>query len=231
MSCKKKCGKCNDCKPFKTPEQGPRGFRGATGVTGPTGPCCTGPTGLPGEPGVPGLPGPTGPIGLAGPTGPTGPGPTGGTGETGPTGDGAVIPFGATVAGEDGFALSATGGADGTGLCADIGFGVAQSVELNIDGNGTDVLTFTAPRDGTLTDLCANIAGFVGTPPETTVDLRIYVNNDPTCLFVTFTTGTPNPQCVSCPVLVIAGDQIALRACTDGLVDTGLVISAGVTLN
>lgn len=223
MSCKKKCGKCNDCKPFKTPEQGPRGFRGATGATGP---CCTGPTGFPGTPGPAGPPGPSG---LPGPTGPTGPGPTGGTGETGPTGAGGVIPFGATVLGAEGFALSATGGTEGTGLCADIGFGVAQSVELNVDGNGTDLLTFTAPRDGTLTDLCANLGAFVGIPPTTEVTLQIYVNNAPTCLFVTFTTGTPNPQCVACDVAVVAGDQIALRACTDGLVVTGLIVSAGLT--
>ena len=233
MSCKKKCGKCSDCKPFEATAQGPRGFRGATGATGP---CCTGPTGSSGTPGTPGTPGVTGPTGPCctgptgisgeatntGATGPTGPcctGPTGAAGATGGTFEGAPIAFGTTALG----ALDPL-------LCYDVGFAPEGSpVVVNVDGNGTDTLTFTAPRDGMLTDLCINFANLIFIPPETpgTITAEIYVNGGGTCLSITFDGAAINPLCVACDVPITKGDQIALRICTDSVVAAGLIISGG----
>ena len=216
---------------------------GPTGTTGPTGPCCTGATGAAStETGPTGTTGPTGPCctgatgaastetGPTGTTGPTGPCCTGATGaastETGPTGAtgpaflGAPIPFGATTLG----ALDPL-------LCYDVGFApTGTPVIVNGDGVGTDTLTFTAPRDGLLTDLCVNIGTLVVLPPDETITARIFVNNDPTCLFVTLPNPglNPNQECVACPVPVLAGDQIALRVCSDVVLGAGLVVSGGV---
>ena len=216
MSCKNKCGK-SSCKGDCTEViAGPRGFRGETGATGP---CCTGATGAASTE--------TGPTGTTGPTGPCCTGATGAAStETGPTGAtgpaflGAPIPFGATTLG----ALDPL-------LCYDVGFApTGTPVVVNEDGVGTDTLTFTAPRDGLLTDLCVNLGTLVVLPPEGTITARIFVNNDPTCLFVTLPNAVPplNQECVACPVPVLAGDQIALRVCSDVVLGAGLVVSGGV---
>ena len=213
MSCKKKCGKCGDCKPFKKDEQGPRGFRGATGGTGrtgPTGPCCTGPTGPGG--------GATGPTGPGGGTGPTGPG--GGTGPTGAAGTGAVIPFGATAI----VALSDV-------LGADVGFGTSQGIAINVDGNGTDLLAFDAPRPGTLRNLYVTISTLLAAPLTGALTAEIYVNDFDTGLAVTFPLGTASGTTLADIVNQVAvnpGDRIALRLTTDGVIAAGLNVSAGI---
>lgn len=262
MSCKKKCGKCSDCKPFEASTQGPRGFRGATGSTGgtgdtgdiggtgstgPTGPCCTGPTGATGDIGPTGPfggpPGPTGPTGDIGPTGPSD-GPPGPTGATGPTGEGSVIPFGAATLG----ALTPPNPVTGTQLCYDIGFApdgspVVVSSPVNL---GSDKLSFTAPRDGTLTRLCVNIDPTPFIPPDGTIRATIVINTlgspfvfTPTCLTVALPQSDPfDPltrvllACVECDVPVVAGQKIALRVCSDGnttILPGQLEISGGVT--
>ena len=204
MSCKKKCGKCGDCKPFKKDEQGPRGFRGATGGTGrtgPTGPCCTGPTGPGG-----------------GATGPTGPG--GGTGPTGAAGTGAVIPFAASAI----VALSDV-------LGADVGFGTSQSIAINVDGNGLDLLAFDAPRPGTLRNLYVTISTLGGLPLTGDLTAEIYVNDSDTGLAVTFPLGTASGTTLADIVNQVAvnpGDRIALRLTTDGVIAAGLNVSAGI---
>ena len=247
MSCKKKCGKCEKCcAPLGT--AGPRGFRGTTGGTGGTGD--TGPTGPTGAFGGP--PGPTGGTGAQGDTGPTGPcctgptGPTGVTGDVGPTGpsdgpagptgatgpvfQGAPVPFGVSTLG----ALAPPEPVTGTRVCYDVGFApIANPVVIDADGIGFDQLTWTAPRDGLLTDLCVNIHTPFAIPPDFIVEATIVINTlpgpfggpgrftfTPTCLTVALPQPRPlNPldriylACIACPVPILAGQEIALRIC------------------
>lgn len=208
--CKKKCGKCDECKSFN--EQGPRGFRGATGSTGPTGPCCTGPTGPEG---------PEGPEGSEGPEGPEGPGgPTGPTGDAGTPGTGAVIPFGATAI----VALSDV-------LGADVGFGTSQSIVINVDGDGDDLLAFDAPRPGTLQNLYVTISTLLAVPLDGELTAEIYVDDSPTGLAVTFPIATVSGTTLSDlvnQVAVLPGERIALRLTTDTEIAAGLTVSAGI---
>ena len=210
------------------------------GPTGPTGPCCTGPTGGTGSTGSTGLTGPTGPsqgptggTGATGGTGPTGgTGATGGTGPTGGTGtagSGAIIPFGADEV-----------PALGPLLAADIGFGTATSIVIPPVGTPADLLTFTAPRDGTLDNLWVSLSGLVlsGDTPDV-LEARIFINDLPTALVVTFT-GPVGPilppvydngdSPSTADVAVNAGDRVALRLTPQGTLAllAGIVVTAGV---
>lgn len=228
---------------------GPTGGTGLTGITGPTGP--TGRTGPTGATGI-GLTGATGRTGVTGATGDCCPGPTGATGITGPTGpcctgitgatgagDAAIIPFGGTTA----FALTIPTGPTG-GVGANFGFGVAQSVALTIVGDetvGEDTLAFAAPRAGTLEDLCVTLTGPGPAliPVGESVTFEIYVTPvgsttaDPTGIFVTYTSLSPNTLCGAGSYLVAPGDKIALRATASGPlgVALGLIVSAGATIS
>lgn len=260
MSCRKKCGSCIKCKPFEVPAQGPRGFRGHTGPTGscctgatgansnvpgptglqgptgPTGPCCTGPTGLQGLPGEPG-----------GLTGPTGPCCTGATGPAGVFTEESIIAFGANTFG----LLAPPDPITGTQVCYDIGFapdGSPVVIVTNVADAGSDTLTFTAPRDGTLTRLCANVGFLTSFPPPESLEITIVINDiespftfTPTCLTVALPIEPPiNPldplilqACVECNVPVVAGQQIALRVCYDSVLGGSILpgqlrVSAGV---
>lgn len=253
--CKKKCCKICPTGPtgpagFPGP-QGPPGTPGTTGATGPSdgppgpqGP--QGPQGIQGPPGPQGVQGPQGaqgdpgpagsqgPQGVQGPPGPQGPaGPTGAAGTngtngtngvTGATGASAIIAFGGTVIGA---ALSGVVGAD-------LGFGTVQSVSAL----GTDLLSFVAPRAGTLQNLRVNAALLLLLAGQV-VTAEIYINNVATGLMVTFTgplasLGTFTPGTPSGgPVAVAQGQNIALRVTTSGgltLLAVGATFAGGVEI-
>ena len=176
-----------------------------------------GPRGFRGPTGTQGNPGPTGGTGN---TGPTGPCCTGITGPTGTAGTGAVIPFAASAI----VALSDI-------LGADVGFGTSQSIAINVDGNGLDLLAFDAPRPGTLRNLYVTISTLLAAPLTGDLTAEIYVNDFDTGLAVTFPLGTASGSTLADIVNQVAvnpGDRIALRLTTDTAIAAGLNVSAGI---
>lgn len=178
------------------------GLTGFIGATGPAG--ATGATGPEG--------GPVGPTGATGATGATGP-----TGEAGLDGTTAVIPYAATVA------IGALGI-----VGADLGFGVSQMLSVL----NTDLLSFAAPRAGTLQNLYVNVSNLFLGLLATTVVAEVYVSTDSgltwntTGITATITglgvfSDTVNTFAVS------AGDLIALRITPDGI-GVGITVSGGL---
>ncbi len=155
----------------------------------------------------------TGFIGERGPTGPTGA--TGATGGTGAAGSVAVIPYAATVS------IGALGL-----VGADLGFGTVQMLSVaNID-----LLSWTAPRAGTLQNLYLNITNvFLGIG---TVEAEIYTSVD---AGVTWTFSGISATITGLGLFfdnvntlaVAQGDLIALRI-TPSILGVGLTVSAGI---
>lgn len=202
---------------------GSAGVTGSTGATGQTGAIVTGSTGFTGGTGPTGATGVTvtGPTGSTGQTGATVTGPTGSTGFTGVTGptgingSTAVIPYSAIF----------SAGALGT-IGADLGFGTTQSLAVA----GIDLLSFVAPRDGTLQNLYVTVSVISITTGDVTAEVYVSTDNG-----VTFTTtgisvtfsGLGTFSDTTDTFAVSAGNLIALRV-TPSLVAVGLTLSAGL---
>ena len=223
--CKRNCGgRCDECRGSRRDDDRdcppkndccacPTGPRGRTGTGGPTGPGST-------------VPGPTGP-------GSTVPGPTGPAPEASATAT--IIPYAGVLTVPIAVELL------GPVLAWDLTFG---GVPSPVVGPFVPVVPlvpqgFTAPRDGTITELAAQVRGILTgvIDPASPVSVRVFVNGIQTPLFVNITgTTPPDPAATASGAVVISeGDFIKLRVIAVpsgaiGAVPLGLNLSAGITI-